>query len=181
MDGFATDRRTDGARLSKTGARLCRTRTFRRTRRRSTTCLRRATRLPTRTSRRVWFRRFQVTTRWRRRRAASRAIPNRRIFGAATRKPGTTVPIFGEGEAMIDAGVFPCFDQTTIADLLDAAHVTLEVLYRRVRRHRRPDRQYLRCVPQDSLRPGLAAQRHHAVGRDSKRHSKLPAARKSRS
>jgi phospholipase C len=49
--------------------------------------------------------------------------PNDRIWGCDA-KPGTTVPIFGEGEAMITPGVFPCFDQTSIGDLLDAAHVT---------------------------------------------------------
>jgi phospholipase C len=49
--------------------------------------------------------------------------PNSSIWGCDA-KPGTTVPIFGQGETMIQAGVFPCFDQTSIADLLDAAHVT---------------------------------------------------------
>ena len=38
--------------------------------------------------------------------------------------PNTRVPIFGAGEATIEPGIFPCFDQTTIADLLDAAHVS---------------------------------------------------------
>jgi phospholipase C len=49
--------------------------------------------------------------------------PNDSIWGCDA-KPGTTVPIFGEGEAMITPGIFPCFDQPTIADLLDQAHVT---------------------------------------------------------
>ncbi len=49
--------------------------------------------------------------------------PTSEIWGCDAR-PGTTVPIFGQGEATIRPGVFPCFDQTTIADLLDAAHVT---------------------------------------------------------
>jgi phospholipase C len=49
--------------------------------------------------------------------------PNDEIWGCDA-KPGTTVPIFGVGEAIRAAGVFPCFDQPTIGDLLDAAHVT---------------------------------------------------------
>jgi phospholipase C len=49
--------------------------------------------------------------------------PNSNIWGCDA-KPGTTVPIFGEGETTITPGIFPCFDQPTIADLLDAAHVT---------------------------------------------------------
>ena len=49
--------------------------------------------------------------------------PNDAIWGCDS-KPGTTVPIFGKGEAMVEPGVFPCFDQPTIADLLDAAHVS---------------------------------------------------------
>jgi phospholipase C len=49
--------------------------------------------------------------------------PNSEIWGCDA-KPGTVVPIFGQGEAMIRPGVFPCFEQTTIGDLLDAAHVT---------------------------------------------------------
>lgn len=49
--------------------------------------------------------------------------PNDAIWGCDA-KPGTTVPIFGEGEATITPGIFPCFDQPTIADLLDAAHVS---------------------------------------------------------
>lgn len=49
--------------------------------------------------------------------------PNSRIWGCDA-KPGVTVPIFGEGETTIRPGVFPCFDQPTIADLLDSAHVT---------------------------------------------------------
>ena len=49
--------------------------------------------------------------------------PNDSIWGCDA-KPGTTVPLFGLGEAMIRPGVFPCFDQPTIGDLLDAAHVT---------------------------------------------------------
>lgn len=49
--------------------------------------------------------------------------PNDSIWGCDA-KPGTTVPIFGEGETTIKPGIFPCFDQTSIADLLDAAHVS---------------------------------------------------------
>jgi phospholipase C len=49
--------------------------------------------------------------------------PNSEIWGCDA-KSGTTVPIFGEGERMIEPGLFPCFDQASIADLLDAAHVT---------------------------------------------------------
>jgi phospholipase C len=49
--------------------------------------------------------------------------PNDSIWGCDS-KPGTTVPVFGEGEAMVRPGVFPCFDQPTIADLLDGAHVS---------------------------------------------------------
>jgi phospholipase C len=49
--------------------------------------------------------------------------PNSGIWGCDA-TADTTVPIFGQGEAMITPGIFPCFDQTTIADLLDAAHVT---------------------------------------------------------
>lgn len=37
---------------------------------------------------------------------------------------GTTVPVFGAGEAEISPGVFPCFDDQTIGDLLDRAHVS---------------------------------------------------------
>jgi phospholipase C len=39
-------------------------------------------------------------------------------------KPGTTVPVFGSGEAEVTPGVFPCFDNPTIGDLLDRAHVS---------------------------------------------------------
>jgi phospholipase C len=49
--------------------------------------------------------------------------PNDSIWGCDSR-PGTTVPLFGLGETMIRPGVFPCFDQPTIGDLLDAAHVS---------------------------------------------------------
>jgi phospholipase C len=49
--------------------------------------------------------------------------PNDAIWGCDA-KPGTTVPLFGKGESMITPGIFPCFDQPTIADLLDAAHVS---------------------------------------------------------
>jgi phospholipase C len=38
--------------------------------------------------------------------------------------PGTTVPIFGAGENEVTPGVFPCFDDRTIGDLLDQAHVS---------------------------------------------------------
>jgi phospholipase C len=49
--------------------------------------------------------------------------PRSRVWGCDA-KAGATVPIFGQGESVMSAGVFPCFDQPTIADLLDAAHVT---------------------------------------------------------
>lgn len=49
--------------------------------------------------------------------------PNSDIWGCDA-KPGTTVPVFGAGEEMVAPGVFPCFDQPTIGDLLDAAHVS---------------------------------------------------------
>ncbi len=49
--------------------------------------------------------------------------PNDSIWGCDA-KPGTTVPLFGLGETMIRPGVFPCFDQPTIGDLLEAAHVS---------------------------------------------------------
>lgn len=49
--------------------------------------------------------------------------PNNRIWGCDS-PPGTTVPVFGAGESIVMPGVFPCFDQPTIGDLLDAAHVT---------------------------------------------------------
>ena len=40
-------------------------------------------------------------------------------------KPGSTVPVFsGVAEQVAAQGVFPCFDQRTIADLLDAAGVS---------------------------------------------------------
>ncbi|MGA8535716.1 MAG: alkaline phosphatase family protein [Candidatus Tumulicola sp.] len=39
-------------------------------------------------------------------------------------KPTTTVPLFGNGETEIRPGVFPCFDNPTIGDLLDRAHVS---------------------------------------------------------
>jgi len=49
--------------------------------------------------------------------------PNDAIWGCDA-KPGTTVPVFGAGEAMETPGIFPCFDQLTIADLLDAGNVS---------------------------------------------------------
>ena len=49
--------------------------------------------------------------------------PNSRIWGCDA-PPGTTVPVFGAGESIVTPGVYPCFDQPTIGDLLDAAHVT---------------------------------------------------------
>ena len=49
--------------------------------------------------------------------------PNSEIWGCDARA-GTVVPIFGQGETILKPGVFPCFEQTSIADLLDAAHVT---------------------------------------------------------
>ena len=39
-------------------------------------------------------------------------------------KPGTTVPVFGSGESATMPGVFPCFDNPTIGDLLDRAGVS---------------------------------------------------------
>jgi len=38
--------------------------------------------------------------------------------------PDVRVPVFGAGETTVAPGVFPCFDQTSIVDLLDAGHVT---------------------------------------------------------
>jgi phospholipase C len=49
--------------------------------------------------------------------------PNSSIWGCDA-PAGTTVPIFGEGESMITPGIFPCFDQPTIGDLLESAHVS---------------------------------------------------------
>jgi phospholipase C len=49
--------------------------------------------------------------------------PNDAIWGCDS-KPGTTVPLFGKGEAIVKPGIFPCFDQMTVADLLDAAQVS---------------------------------------------------------
>lgn len=49
--------------------------------------------------------------------------PNDEIWGCDA-KPGATVPIFGSGETLQPNGVFPCFDQPTIGELLDAAHVS---------------------------------------------------------
>jgi phospholipase C len=49
--------------------------------------------------------------------------PNDGIWGCDA-KPGTTVPLFGAGETLRAPGVFPCFDQPTIGDLLDAADVS---------------------------------------------------------
>ncbi len=49
--------------------------------------------------------------------------PNDAIWGCDS-KPGTTVPVFGEGETMIRPGIFPCFDQMTLGDLLDAHDVS---------------------------------------------------------
>ncbi len=49
--------------------------------------------------------------------------PNDEIWGCDAKR-GTTVPIFGAGERTIRPGVFPCFDQPTIGELLDAAHVS---------------------------------------------------------
>ncbi|HTA39922.1 MAG TPA: alkaline phosphatase family protein [Candidatus Acidoferrales bacterium] len=39
-------------------------------------------------------------------------------------QPGTTVPIFGPKERVIVPGVFPCFNNPTIGDLLDRGRVT---------------------------------------------------------
>ncbi|HET6274307.1 MAG TPA: alkaline phosphatase family protein [Candidatus Cybelea sp.] len=49
--------------------------------------------------------------------------PNSNVWGCDA-KPGASVAIFGEGESTIPEGAFPCFDQTSIVDLLDAAHVS---------------------------------------------------------
>jgi phospholipase C len=49
--------------------------------------------------------------------------PNSEIWGCDA-KPGSTVPIFGEGETIVTPGVFPCFEEPTIGDLLDTAHVS---------------------------------------------------------
>jgi phospholipase C len=49
--------------------------------------------------------------------------PNNRIWGCDA-PPPTTVPVFAAGESLAPHGVFPCFDQPTIGELLDAAHVT---------------------------------------------------------
>lgn len=49
--------------------------------------------------------------------------PKSRIWGCDA-NAGATVPIFGPGETTIARGAFPCFDQPTIADLLDNARVT---------------------------------------------------------
>jgi phospholipase C len=49
--------------------------------------------------------------------------PNSSIWGCDA-KPGTTVPLFGQGESIVTPGIFPCFDQPTIADSLEAAHVS---------------------------------------------------------
>jgi len=49
--------------------------------------------------------------------------PNSEIWGCDS-PAGATVPIFGNGETTITPGIFPCFDQTSIADLLDANHVS---------------------------------------------------------
>ena len=50
--------------------------------------------------------------------------PNDPLTWGCDSKPGTTVPIFGAGETEITPGVFPCFDNPTIADLLDRAGVS---------------------------------------------------------
>jgi phospholipase C len=49
--------------------------------------------------------------------------PNDTIWGCDA-KAGTIVKVFGEGEATLPQGVFPCFEQATLGDLLDAAHVS---------------------------------------------------------
>ena len=63
--------------------------------------------------------------------------PNDNIWGCDA-KPGTTVPIFGVGESIVTPGVFPCFDQPTIADLLDAAHVSWKYYTGRYNNHTNP-------------------------------------------
>lgn len=50
--------------------------------------------------------------------------PNDPVTWGCDSKPGTTVPIFGAGQTEQFPGVFPCFDDLTIADLLDRAHVS---------------------------------------------------------
>jgi phospholipase C len=58
--------------------------------------------------------------------AQSRAAddPTDKLTWGCDSKAGTTVPIFGAGETELVPGVFPCFDYTTIGDLLDRAHVS---------------------------------------------------------
>ncbi len=48
--------------------------------------------------------------------------PDSSIWGCDARL-SARVLVFGAGETTIKPGVFPCFEQTTIADLLDNAHV----------------------------------------------------------
>jgi len=50
--------------------------------------------------------------------------PTDHIVWGCDSTPGTTVPIFGVGENEIFPGVFPCFDNLTIGDLLDRAGVS---------------------------------------------------------
>lgn len=50
--------------------------------------------------------------------------PNDPITWGCDSKPGTTVPVFGAGETETFPGVFPCFDDPTIGDLLDRARVS---------------------------------------------------------
>jgi phospholipase C len=58
--------------------------------------------------------------------AGNPAIPGVRGFQVwgCDANPQTRVPLFGTGESMITPGMFPCFDQLTIADLLDTARVS---------------------------------------------------------
>lgn len=49
--------------------------------------------------------------------------PDSAIWGCDA-NPRTRVPVFGAGETMQWPGVFPCFQERTIGDLLDDAHVS---------------------------------------------------------
>ena len=84
------------------------------------------------------------------------------------------VPVFGAGETTVTPGVFPCFDQTSIVDLLDAGHVTWKYYTGAVFRRGEPDGQYLRRVSKDSLRSRLASRRRDALGGGAERHRALP-------
>ena len=106
------------------GRRTFRSRTFPPTKRRSTTCSRSATRSPTKTLRRVSSRRFRATCILVTAQSQPADDPNDPLTWGCDSKPGTTVPVFGSGEAETTPGVFPCFDNLTIGDLLDRAGVS---------------------------------------------------------